>query len=469
MNIFGFDVRKTGKKKTDPVNLTQKNYQIVRDNKGNIISQSAGSQIIGLDGYLGVFSDGYFGTNFVEMFKYISEVQFPINYITNRVKNANFVLKSWDGDDIIYDESNPVYRLLQRPNPFNTFNDLIASCALNYFLHANDFIFNPANSELLNSTGERWRYTDRLYSLPSHRVDIIPKSYNIDVFSNTLNVSDIIDYYRMSSYGKNFQAYPAQIIHSRDNYIGDFTTDYFKGLSRLFSQKYPVANLCAVYEARNVIYTKRGALGALIRKGGDADGNIAMTPDEKEKLREESQQTYGITGGRDPYIIYSTPVEYVQMGSNIQALQPFEETFNDAVQISGAFNIPSCLIPRKESSTYDNQKSAEINVYDSIIIPYVANKLNSLNDYLNLGSKAGCYIDADWSRVSILKADEQKKQQTRQAITNRCKVDFWNGIITLNMWRIELGVEAVKTDSIYDKTILQMDSAELEKIRNILK
>ena len=88
---------------------------------------------------------------------------------------------------------------------------------------------------------------------------------------------------------------------------------------------------------------------------------------------------------------------------------------------------------------------------------------------MNLGSKAGCYIDADWSRVSILKADEQKKQQTRQAITNRCKVDFWNGIITLNMWRIELGVEPVKSDSIYDKTILQMDSDELEKIRNILK
>ena len=52
----------------------------------------------------------------------------------------------------------------------------------------------------------------------------------------------------------------------------------FMGRSRLDSQKYTVSNIIAVYEARNAIYVKRGALGLIVNQKKDADGTVAMKP-----------------------------------------------------------------------------------------------------------------------------------------------------------------------------------------------
>ena len=49
-----------------------------------------------------------------------------------------------------------------------------------------------------------------------------------------------------------------------------------------------MSNLIAVYEARNVIYVKRGGLGFIVSKKTDATGSIALTDDEKEQLLKQN-------------------------------------------------------------------------------------------------------------------------------------------------------------------------------------
>ena len=58
-----------------------------------------------------------------------------------------------------------------------------------------------------------------------------------------------------------------------------------------------------------------------------------------------------------------------------------------------------------------------------------------------------------------------KKEIAKRSITERCRIEFNNGIITLNDWRAALGKESID-NSLFDKTIFEMTDQEIEQIRN---
>ena len=78
---------------------------------------------------------------------------------------------------------------------------------------------------------------------------------------------------------------PCQIMHDRDG-LPEMTggSAFMKAPGRLMSVKRPIANLIAVYEARNVIYLKRGAVGFVVAAKTDETGTVALEKDEKQEL-----------------------------------------------------------------------------------------------------------------------------------------------------------------------------------------
>lgn len=57
--------------------------------------------------------------------------------------------------------------------------------------------------------------------------------------------------------------------------------------TNLLSQRSPISNLLAVYEARGVIYAKKGALGAIVSKT-DAASSVPLTPKGKGRITKET-------------------------------------------------------------------------------------------------------------------------------------------------------------------------------------
>jgi len=402
--------------------------------------------------------------NFYTTFKEISEVQFPIKFICDRVKNANFVLKNFSDDTINWDVQE-VNKFLENPNPFYSFNDLAAyyfqmKLALgNAFLYANT---NPSFSKSL------WKYCDSYYILPTQNITIDAKKIN-PYFVDDIN--EIINYYNLTSgyeYGyKTIQKIdPKLVLHSRDFWDFSDLKNNLLSFSRLQSVCKPLANLIAVYEARNVIYTKRGALGAIISKTSDATGLLPMTTEQEKEVNERFNKRKGFGKDKDLFIISKNPIDFIKIGATISELQPFEETLQDAIQIAGAFGINKELIPRNDNSTFSNQNTAEVSVYNNVIMPLVATFLSELTQFLGL-KESGYYLDADWSNVSVLQEGKHKEQQKKKIISERCKVDFMSGIITLNDWRAELDMEAMEKP-LYKKTIIEMNDSELTQIKNIL-
>ena len=240
-----------------------------------------------------------------------------------------------------------------------------------------------------------------------------------------------------------------------------------KAPSRLLSVKKAIANLIAVYEARNVIYIKRGALGFIVAQKADQTGTIALEPGEKRELRKEVDNNYGVGSGQSPFAITDVPINFIRTNLSIAELQPFEETLEDAVKIAGVFGIPSVLVPRKDQSTFSNQDAAEKSVYTSVIIPAAKRFCEALTTFLGL-EKKGLYLDCDFSDVACLQVGLKEGEEVKKLVNERCLSQFNNGLISINDWRAQIH-ESALDGYIFNKVKFEMTPEEIAIVDRVIK
>lgn len=397
--------------------------------------------------------------NFISLFESVPEVAFPILYIAERIAGGNYQLKKESDDSIIWD-NNEINKLLTNPNSIFDFGGFVKAYYCYYLTTGNAYI-KAAISDTF-SKKEIWRWCDNYWVLPSNRVKI-DTPMNIPLFSNATK-EEIIKSYKLTINGRTDEISPNLILHKKD--INLSLDNILQGKSRLISRMKPISNLIAVYEARNVIYVKRGALGAIVNKKSDESGDVPLTKSEKEDVRKEYQENYGVSIDKSPVAIINHPIDFIRMNMSIQELMPFEETLEDAIQIASIFGIPSLLVPRKDQGTFSNMLTAERSVYSSVIIPEANIFCKSLTSFLGL-DKSGMYLDVDFSHIDVMSDGLHDKQKTKSVTSEKCRKEFLSGVITLNDWRAQIG-ESKVNDEIYSKLILQMNENELNRIRIIL-
>lgn len=419
-----------------------------------------------LSDYLEVFSPAACYRNYAFMFHNIAEVQFPIMYVSRRISSAKFVLRKSSDDTVVWADSarglkdryvaNIIEKgLLNRPNPYCTFKDFVMDSFINKFLFGNMYIYAYADKD----NGRLWETCNEYYVLQSNSVSVDTKwSQYIGGYGNVT--------YRYSDAGVQ-RVIPQELMYHLIDLPSFSSSQYgaITGRSRLDALKYPISNIIAVYEARNAIYVKRGALGLIVNQTRDEAGSLALSPNEKDAIKKEFEVTYGIGEGKSPVAFMNRPVTYVPIGMSISELQPFEECITDAASIAGAYGVDSNLIPRKDNPTYSNLNTAELNVYNSVAMPELAAWLDGFNNFIGLYD-AGYYIDALWDDVAILQENVQRREIAKTSISNRCANEFKSGLITLNDWRASIGKERVENE-LYDKTLIEMSADELENIKRI--
>ena len=293
-------------------------------------------------------------------------------------------------------------------------------------------------------------------------------SYGVPIFG-IANIDELIKGYTL-----NLDAYSGltipywQIWHDRDG-IPELIrgNGYLKAESLLLSVKKPIANLIAVYEARNVIFLKRGALGFIVAQKEDPTGTVALEPSEKEELHKEFNSKYGLEEGKSPFAITDIPVNFIKTSSSIAEMQPFDETLEDAIKIASVFGIPADLVPRKDQSTYANRDSAEKGVYTSTIIPAAKRFCEAITQFLGLEAK-GLYLDCDFNDVACLQVGLKESEEVKKLVNERCLSQFNNGLISINDWRSQIHEDALDGD-IFDKTKFEMTPDEIAKVDNVIK
>ena len=397
--------------------------------------------------------------NFMALFESVPEVAFPILYISERIAGGNYQLKKTKDDSTVWDNEE-INKLLSNPNALFTFSELIKTYYCYYLVTGNAYLKAVVSDSFAEK--ELWQWCDDYWALPSDCVQINTPLY-APLFTSA-HKKDIIQSFRLNINGTIQNIHPDTVLHKKDINLR-IDKNYLQGKSRLISQIKPISNLIAVYEARNVIYVKRGALGMIVNKRRDESGDVPLIKSEKEDIRTEYYNTYGVESGKSPIAIVNNPVDFLRMNMSIQELEPFTETLTDAISIASIYGIPSILVPRIDQGTFSNQLTAEKSVYSSVIIPEATRFCKDLTAFLGL-EKSGLYIDVDFSHVDVMNEGFKEKQNTKAITSEKCRKEFLSGIITLNDWRAQIGESRVD-DPIYSKLLLQMNDKELVRIQII--
>lgn len=416
----------------------KKRTEIVRDNRGNIVSTIGTDTDISR--YLGVFDSVVRNRNYINLFSEIAEIRFPVCEIINRALNAEFHLKKYDSDEPEW-YNKAINKFLTQPNETDTFPEFLAKTIGYYLVTGNAYIY-AASPSLVSSSLERWKRTDSYYVLPSDKTTIA--YHDRQKLFQGAGLNETVRDYTVSTGVSNMKFSPENVLNLRDLKLR-FDGRTLEGESRLESLKYPVSNIIAAYEARNAILVKRGALGMIVSRKTDEAGSVPLRESEKKNLR-DSWKKYGVTGDRDTIAISDVPVDFISFGVSIRDLEPFRETLEDAKVIAGAFGIPDALIPGNNQATYNNVSTAEKAIYQNTVIPLTNRIIEALNSWLGLNrkwEKGGMYLEADFSKIPCLQEDKKLAAEVQRIRTETAIKQYKEGFITKNQALVEMGREEI--------------------------
>lgn len=400
--------------------------------------------------YEELFKPRVIDRNLINLFHDIVEIQHPVRLIVDRCLNAKINLYRYKDDSIVWDNEK-INKFLSQPNALYDFDEFFTSMLIYYLVTGNSYM----SSDFDSISTSRWRYADNYYILPSDYVDIeLQNLGKIDAFTFQ-EKKDIIKQYTVQKNGSKISYDPDTILHIKDVNI-NFNSNAYKGKSKLDSCIRPISNLIAQYEARNIIYVKRGALGAIVSRKYDAAGSVKITEEEKEGIRNSFHETYGVTGGRNPLAIIDADVDFVKFSMSIDELKPFEEYLSDTVAIASALNVPPNMAIRKDQSTFSNQEIGEISLYQNVAIPLTNKIISAIDNYLGL-KDSGLYLKADFSHISQLQGNKKDEAVILKFNTESFTKLYENNSITYNEMRVGLGYERIEG---MDKLKNEIDKAQ---------
>ena len=407
------------------------------------------------------------GTDFLQMFRELPEVFFPIDYLSSRISGAHFTVRKVSDDSIVW-RNKYMNNILNKPNCLMSFSEMVYLHFVYLFTTGNSYISAAMSDAFVNSPKFEW--CSNFWVLPSELVSIEKPRNKVPLFG-IADKEELIECYKLIYGGDVIQYLPWKVWHDRDGSISSWRgVGYLKATSRLTSQVKPMSNLLAVYEARNVIYVKRGGLGFITNMQRDASGNVALKPDEVKDLLDQHNEKYGLSPGKYPYGFSNSPLGFVRTNLSISELMPFDETLADAISIAGAYGIPAVLVPRKDQSTFNNQASAEKAVYSSQIIPLANQFCAEFSQFLGLDQK-GLYLSCDFNHVDCLQQGMKEAEEVKTKVNDRCGAQFEAGLISINDWRAQIGeckLESTDFPEVFDKVKFLMSDEELQFINRII-
>lgn len=403
---------------------------------------------------------GFYGCqNFIELFYSVPEVFAPVHEIAKRVSDCNWQLcKDWN-DQVDYNDQD-FNRLFTQPNPMVAFKDFVYQAVCYEILVGKQlFFFNKPDA-----LADEYKSIIGWWNLPAQKVtaDLKP---NIDPYTAT-DLNDFINFYQMPLNGNVRKFDVAKVLpicHLSLN--TGFNINDTKSL--LLGAEKAIRNLIPVYEARGVIYIKRGALGFLVSRKSDASGNVPLTPKEKQNVNDEVNGRYGLHRRKDTFGVVAEPVDWVQTSMSIEELQPFDETLADATAIYSVLRVPKHLIPSKDQSTYANADADLKSFYSDVIIPWAKRYAEAWTNFMKLKDFRR-YINADFSHIDVLQENEKEKADVDK-INGEVYLQRWqNGVASLNEWIVANDGTKVTGIPFYDKKIFEMDETELAQVKAAL-
>jgi hypothetical protein len=334
----------------------------------------------------------------------IPELRTVIDKRASMMSTSVPVLLDMDGNVV---DNHWVLELIKKPNPTQAWNDVIFAISVNDALWSNAFAYCPVRS---------FGIRNLIVPLPSDRIRINMSGRKLKQMEQGGLITD---------YTFSYDADTNEKIDLEDMLY--FTTPDGISLvnpsSRIEGLKYPLSNIKAQYNKRNVLLENIGAIGILSARSNDLGGAIPMTPEEKAEIRNDWYRR-----SKDELIITEADVNWQPMSYPTKDLLLFEELTADKMAIVDAYGLNAYVFSQESGATFSNVRDGIRMAYTDTVIPETEQLYASLTEQLGL-NKEGLKLVPDFTHIPVLQDDELKKSDAMDKRASVVKKLFDSGIL----------------------------------------
>ena len=304
--------------------------------------------------------------------------------------------------------NSPAVKLLENPNPLVKGNDLIRQWNENRCVFGNnyEYILKAFNNQ----------------DLPDQLTNIDPTTVAIKTsgkYYKQTKIEDIILYYEVFEKGNSVaidKLETKEVNHTR--IINALNA--IKGESPMIPIHMPISNIRASYQFRNVIMTKKGALGLLTNASKDSSGAIPLSDTERKRIDKEYQRQFGIDKDQQQILMTNASLTWQSMSFPTKDMMLFEEVDEDFLTIIDNYGMNVNLFSRTKGSTFENLNEGMKQAYQSTIIPEAEELAMNRSTQFNLLEK-GEFLELCYAHIPVLQENRKENAEILERKANTIK------------------------------------------------
>jgi len=316
-----------------------------------------------------------------ELYIQIPELRTVINKRAIMMSSGVPKLCDMDGNPV---ESHWAINLINNPNPTQSWSDVIFSLSVNDGLFNNSFAYCPKRS---------FDIRNLLVPLPSNKVKIVGTGKYLDQLDTDGLIKEFQFWYDSKKYD-TIKVSDMIYLNTPDG------INLLNPINRIDTLKFPLSNIMASYNKRNVILENMGAIGILSSKKSDMGGALPFTPEEREEI-----QADWLRRSKDKLVMTEADVNWTPMSYPTKDLMLFEELTEDKMAIIDAYGLSYYLFSQANGATFTNVKEGMRMSYQDTIIPETEQMYATISQQLGLINE-GLYIKPDFSHIAVLQDDK---------------------------------------------------------------
>jgi hypothetical protein len=323
----------------------------------------------------------------IDLFMTVPELRAVIERRASMMSSAKPKIVDDDGNEI---ENHPwLYEIINKPNPLQSWSDVIFSLSINDALFNNAFAYSPKLA---------FDFRKQIVPLPSSMMKIKLSGR----FLNQLDSGGLFDGFEFHYNENDFETIEI------DDMVYLATPDGINLINpsnRIETLKFPLSNIVSQYKKRNVLLENLTALGILSTQKSDMGGSLPLTDDERKKIRNDWKRR-----NRDEIIMTEANVNWTPMNFPTRDLLLFEELDADRMAIIDAFGMSHHIFSKESGSTFSNVREGMRMTYQDTIIPETQQMYDSISHQWKLPEN-GIHLIADFSHVAILQSDMKEQAE----------------------------------------------------------
>lgn len=327
----------------------------------------------------------------------LSEIFFPIDFISDACASMKYNIVDKNTLEIVELKNSNLQRLINQPNPYEKFSDLVYNGIFNKFSDGNCYDYTKVPDSYKNPTIDIitniWTLAPNL-TKPVYKKEI-PNPFGIKTKDELIKVYKTFFFYK--------QDIDPRYINHNTLFPIDKTG---KGKSPLSVVSKNIDNLIQVYSARYNVYAKNMNGGILSKEKTNATGIEAVVDaPTRDSILNDIKNRNGLTGDKNFIGISSVPLKFTKTVASISELQPFDETEADAVAIASIFGLDADLVPKRNPSKFANKIDGERKLWQTVIKSNAIERGEELAKAFYLPDNLTFY--PDFSNVEILQEDKK--------------------------------------------------------------